>query len=224
MAESYPGGKGGAGTYQKIINNMPPHQTYIEAFVGGGSVFKRKKAADTNIIIDADSRVIDSWEKSGLPAAVTAICGDAISFLKNYDWQGGELVYCDPPYVISSRTGGELYDHEFTDEQHEKLLDVLNSLPCKVMISGYHSKLYASRLKNWHLTTFGSMTRRGMALEHLWCNFPPPIELHDYQYLGDDYRERERIRKKVNRWTNKLETMPKLERQAIMAALSSFQN
>lgn len=224
MAESYPGGKGGAGTYQKIINNMPPHKTYIEAFVGGGSVFKKKRSSDTTILIDADSSVIAEWNNSGLPAAVNTVCGDAISFLKNYQWQGDELVYCDPPYVLSSRTGGELYDHEFTDEQHIELLDVLNQLPCNVMISGYHSKLYATRLKHWHLTTFGSMTRRGMALEHLWCNFPPPMELHDYRYLGDDYRERERIKKKVTRWTAKLETMPKLERQAIMAAISSVQN
>ncbi|MCZ4283118.1 hypothetical protein O4H49_20200 [Kiloniella laminariae] len=30
---SYPGGKGGAGVYQKIINIMPPHKTYIEGFL-----------------------------------------------------------------------------------------------------------------------------------------------------------------------------------------------
>ncbi|MDB2704934.1 DNA adenine methylase [Pseudomonadota bacterium] len=216
--KSYPGGKGSSGTYQRIINSMPPHSTYIEPFIGGGSVFKKKRAADTNIIVDSDQAIIDKWE----PAEYfTAICGDAIKFLEEYNWEGGELVYCDPPYVMESRTGGKLYNHEFTDEQHHQLLAVIKSLPCNVMISGYHSKIYASALKSWHLTTFGSMTRRGMALEHLWCNFQPPTELHDYQYLGDDFRERERIKKKVKRWTKKLETMPKLERQALMAAMSS---
>ena len=105
---------------------------------------------------------------------------------------------------------------------------LLNSVICmekirwKVMISGYCSKLYAKELKSWHLTTFGSMTRRGMALEHLWCNFPPPTELHDYSFLGEDYRERERIKRKVKSWQDKFEAMPKLERQALMAALSSI--
>ena len=31
---TYPGGKNGAGIYQRIINHMPPHETYIEAFLG----------------------------------------------------------------------------------------------------------------------------------------------------------------------------------------------
>jgi site-specific DNA-adenine methylase len=30
----YAGGKGGI--YQKYINLMPPHEVYIEAFLGGG--------------------------------------------------------------------------------------------------------------------------------------------------------------------------------------------
>jgi hypothetical protein len=33
---TYPGGKGGAGVYQMIINQIPPHRVYIEPFLGGG--------------------------------------------------------------------------------------------------------------------------------------------------------------------------------------------
>ncbi|MBL4761513.1 MAG: DNA adenine methylase [Gammaproteobacteria bacterium] len=216
--KSYPGGKGSCGTYQRIINNMPPHQVYIEPFIGGGSVFKNKRPANDSIIVDSDAAVISEWQDN---ENATVICGDAIQFLRNYNWKGEELIYCDPPYVMESRTGGKLYNHEFSDDQHVELLDLITTLPCNVMISGYHSKLYAAKLKTWHLTTFGSMTRRGLALEHLWCNFQSPTKLHDYQYLGDGYRERERIKKKVNRWTDKLENMPKLERQAIMAAMQS---
>lgn len=32
---SYPGGKSGAGVYQAIINQLPPHSTYVELFLGG---------------------------------------------------------------------------------------------------------------------------------------------------------------------------------------------
>jgi hypothetical protein len=30
---SYPGGKGGSGVYQTIINQQPPHEVYIEPFL-----------------------------------------------------------------------------------------------------------------------------------------------------------------------------------------------
>lgn len=35
MMPTYPGGKSGAGVYQTIINQMPPHQLYVEPFAGG---------------------------------------------------------------------------------------------------------------------------------------------------------------------------------------------
>jgi site-specific DNA-adenine methylase len=40
----YPGGKGGAGVYQTIINNIPPHDTYIETHLGGGCRFQKATA------------------------------------------------------------------------------------------------------------------------------------------------------------------------------------
>lgn len=36
--ETYFGGKAGSGTYQTIINQIPPHRVYIEPFVGGGAI------------------------------------------------------------------------------------------------------------------------------------------------------------------------------------------
>ena len=34
--DNYPGSKGGSGTYQKLINLMPPHREYVELYLGGG--------------------------------------------------------------------------------------------------------------------------------------------------------------------------------------------
>jgi hypothetical protein len=31
-------------------------------------------------------------------------------------------------------------------------------------------------------------------------NFPEPVALHDYRYLGEDFRQRERIKRKKQRW------------------------
>ena len=41
------------------------------------------------------------------------------------------------------------------------------------------------------------MTRGGrLATEWVWMNYPEPIALHDYRYLGEDFREREPIKRK----------------------------
>lgn len=50
-------------------------------------------------------------------------------------------------------------------------------------------------------------------------NYPEPAELHDYRYLGADYREREQIKRKKLRWVRRLRAMPQLERYAVLAAL-----
>ena len=63
------------------------------------------------------------------------------------------------------------------------------------------------------------MTRGGLAEECLWSNFPEPTELHDYRYLGEGFRERERIKRKTTRWTARLARMPLLERRCLLAAL-----
>lgn len=110
--------------------------------------------------------------------------------------------------------------YEMDDAQHAALLDLLHTLPCRVMLSGYWSALYAERLKDWHSVTFQVMTRGGRVVtEWLWCNFPEPVALHDYRYLGENFRERERIKRKRQRWTQRLDTMPLLERRALLTAI-----
>lgn len=49
---SYPGGKGGAGVAQALINLMPPHGLYIEPFLGSGTIMRIKRPALVNVGID----------------------------------------------------------------------------------------------------------------------------------------------------------------------------
>lgn len=88
------------------------------------------------------------------------------------------------------------------------------------MISGYWTSLYASRLATWNSVSFQAMTRGGrLGTEWLWYNFPTPIQLHDYRYLGENFRERERIKRKKSRWVARLERMPALEKMALLSAI-----
>lgn len=224
---TYPGGKGGV--YQKIINLIPPHKTYIETHLGGGAILLNKKPAIVNIGIDMDIEVINKWSADLPPsnrvsgAQFQFLNKDAVNYIKKSEFCNLKqtFVYCDPPYLHITRKDKNIYKYEYTDSQHEELLTVIKDLPCQVMISGYESKLYTKSLEGWHSKTFQAMTRHGLATEWVWMNYPEPIELHDYSYIGDNFRERERIRKKVNRWVGKLRQMPILERQAIITAINN---
>lgn len=222
---SYPGGKNGSGVYQAIINLMPPHKVYVEAFFGGGAIMKLKKPALANIAIDADARSLESFE--GGPPGLQLLHGDALAWLSTAGptLSDDALVYLDPPYLMSTRSCKRaIYTHEFaTFEEHARLLDIITTLPCMVMISGYWSELYADRLKGWRSASYQAQTRGGHpATEWVWMNFPAPLELHDYRYLGRSFRERERIKRQQLRWKNRIQRMPDLERHAILAAIDEI--
>lgn len=46
---------------EELINYMPPHKTYVEPFIGGGSIFCNKAKADLNIINDLDKNIFNLW-------------------------------------------------------------------------------------------------------------------------------------------------------------------
>ncbi len=91
-AMTYPGGKNGAGIYQRIINHMPPHKTYIEAFLGSGAVLRNKRLAHRNVGIDrSEFRLLDGDALKLLPSLKSMVSD---SFLID---QPDTLIYADPP-------------------------------------------------------------------------------------------------------------------------------
>jgi hypothetical protein len=220
--QSYNGGKAGSGVYQQIINQIPPHTTYIEPFLGHGAVMIAKRPADQSYGLELDPLVASRWAGHPYPG-LTVINTEALSWLRNYRYTGGEFIYCDPPYLFETRSCQQrgLYGYEFgTVAEHNALIDLLVGLPCRIALSGYLSDLYIKRLAGWRATNFQTIKRSGeLATEWVWMNYPEPLELHYYRYLGDNYRERERIKRKRLRWQNRLRTMPAQERYAMFAAI-----
>lgn len=225
---NYPGGKNKV--YQKLISMMPPHKIYVEAFLGSGAVMRNKKLAEKNIGIEINESIFGSFwlENKDLPLMIT--CQDALNFLiteKFWDEESPKqtLVYCDPPYLQNVRKSkSKIYESEFMSiGEHTQLLEILLSLPCNVMISGYDSPLYNQMLSTWRKESFETTDRRNnVRTEIVWMNFPEPLELHDYRYLGHNFRERERIKKKRLRWKKRLEQMPHQERFALMAEIEKL--
>jgi site-specific DNA-adenine methylase len=217
----YPGGKGQYGIYQKIINLMPPHEVYIETHLGGGGVMRNKRPAMSNIGIEPDPKTIRMWDNYN-EINIELIQADAATYLKSYRFRGNELVYCDPPYLRETRKKHKaLYKYEYTYEQHKELLKAIKSLPCMVMISGYKSPLYTKALDGWNTYSFEAGCHHGMATEYIWMNYPAPVELHDYRYLGDTFRERERLKKITENMIRRFRTMPVLQRHALLAAINN---
>jgi len=216
---TYPGGKGGAGVYQTIINQIPPHRVYVEPFAGSATIYRKKRLCERSVLIDkAPGGTADLDGASG--CSLDIINDDGITYLQNWRCQLDAFVYADPPYVRDARKSRrDLYEFEMSDAEHVRFLDAVTALPCMVMVSGYHSDLYAEALTDWRVVTFQAMTRRGMATEYLWMNYPEPTALHDHRYLGDDYRDRERIKRKAERWAARFASLPDQERCGILSAI-----
>jgi DNA adenine methylase len=92
----------------------------------------------------------------------------------------GVMFYLDPPYIPEVRTSKDAFGpFDMTVEQHEELLDAITGLQGMVMISGYASDLYDSRLAGWARHEFelpnnassGKQKRR--MTEVIWMNFQP---------------------------------------------------
>jgi DNA adenine methylase len=217
----YAGGKNAAGTWQRILNQIPPHATYIEPFCGSAAVLRKKRPAERSIAIDLDPRALAVLAgESSLPPNTLLLEECGIEFLETFAFTGDEFVYCDPPYLPETRVKRRLYDHEMSREQHERLLGVLLRLPCAVMLSGYRSALYARQLRRWRTDCFRVKTRGGTwATECLWMNYPAPAELHDPRFVGANYRQRENLSRQKRRWIARLGRMSAGQRQALLDAI-----
>lgn len=83
----------------------------------------------------------------GLPAVherlkrVLILNKPAIEVIKKEDGDRS-LFYCDPPYLHETRSATGEYAHEMTVEQHQQLLEALDGIKGKFLLSGYRSGLY----------------------------------------------------------------------------------
>lgn len=213
---AYFGSKGASGLCQKIIAMMPPHDTYIEAHLGGGAIMKRKPQASTNNIgIDLDPKALADFD-CNYPVQLVNTC--AHKFLSQYEYTGSELIYCDPPYLKETRTSDNKYRFEYTEQDHVTLLELIKSLPCQVILSGYPSSLYDDYLTGWNTIELQAMSRGGPRTEKLWYNYKID-RVHWISYAGKNFTDRQCIKRKAQRWGKNYEAMPKMERLAVLAAI-----
>jgi DNA adenine methylase len=94
----------------------------------------------------------------------------AVDLLNRFKDASDCLVYCDPPYILSTRNS-RLYKHEMTDQDHLKLLDALDDHTGPVVLSGYAHPIYDNRLAHWQRVTTSALAEKGRSrTEVLWLN------------------------------------------------------
>ena len=141
------GSKATTGLSQAIVGLMRPHDTYIETHLGGGAIMKRKPPALRSTGIDLNARYIGTF---CCDYEVELVHGCCHRFPADYPFEGSELVYSDPAYLMSTRKSQRRYRYHYSEADHEALLGLPGGLPCSVMISGYFSALYDRILEGCH--------------------------------------------------------------------------
>lgn len=110
--------------------------------------------------------------------AVSLECVPALDLIAKYGNQPDVLLYVDPPYLGSTRTGSwDGYPHEVRGEDdHRELAEALHAARAAVVLSGYGSDLYDRELyPDWDRVTFAAGTGQGgwgNRTEVLWSNRP----------------------------------------------------
>ena len=91
------------------------------------------------------------------------------------------------------------------------------------MLSGYPSSLYDAQLLSWHCARSLQRTHADVAIECIWTNYEPPAVLHDHNHVGENFRQREAIRRKRGRMVARIRALPLQERGALVAELAGLE-
>lgn len=112
---------------------------------------------------------------------VSLECRPALDVIAKYGAHPNVLLYLDPPYLGSTRSGDRIYRHELmAPEEHRALAEAARACVSSVVISGYASPLYDDELyADWARMEIQTGTGQGSngwsnRTEVLWSNRPFP--------------------------------------------------
>lgn len=216
-----------------IVRNILPANILIGVDASAKVINAWKKYLIYNLIYeykDDNKNILikTNISKGNLPSIIHLYNDDALIFLKNKlldlisKYEDVPVIYLDPPYPLSSRKStAKLYDFEMTDSQHQNLLSIIKNMRYPILISTYKNKMYKDNLPKWFKLNFSVGTRNGKAIETVYYNYSLSNGLlHDYRYLGNDFKDRERIRLKIDRWVKGLDKLEVREQMAIIRSIT----
>lgn len=214
---AYPGRKGGSGTWQQIVSQIPKCKVFIDAMSGSG--FISSKVSGCKVVVnDIDRCIIDKI--SFAAADIIFISGCYAKVINDYGGSRDAVFYFDPPYLHETRSyKADIYKYDWTLNDHLHFLGVVVNMESRVMISHYPCERYNEALKGWRYIDYNTMTRAGLRVERLYMNFPEPVLLQCPGYVGKNFTDRQRINRKVSSFVSKLNRYPANERAAILTSI-----
>lgn len=87
------------------------------------------------------------------------------------------FIYCDPPYLHSTRVSKSLYKNEMNEGDHIDFLKLCLSSASKILVSGYDSELYNDYLQSWNkvekeiVNHTSQQKKKPVMKEILWSNY-----------------------------------------------------
>lgn len=84
-------------------------------------------------------------------------CRDALDVLQEWDTEDTTF-YCDPPYILDTRSQRKYYAVEPGDDYHKQMVDVLLKVRGMVVLSGYDHPIYTvlKEKHGWWTDTYGA--------------------------------------------------------------------
>lgn len=218
--KNYIGNKNIPGVYQKIINEIPAHTYYLEAFAGSGAIGLLLPAGTVKIFNDLNS---DALQLITVPPGHTVIktSYNASDLLQLFSAAGTDgFTFCDPPYLHSTRDSDQLYKFEMSEHDHIQFLAEAQKLKCNCMIIHPACELYDITLQYWRSVQIKIRYNRKTSIEKLYMNYGPVQTLQTSKYLGKDCWDRQRIKRKAQRFIDKGMSIPFPERTYIEDTLN----
>lgn len=237
----YPGNKSSSAIYPMIINRIPAHNHWFELYGGSAQITQKLHfpsgvdsslypAAGVNVHVNELHDQVRDLLRDLFPPSVAVTDIPAVQFLQLIQSMcvSGILlpqdvfVYLDPPYLHSTRVNGsDYYLHEMEESDHVSLLEIIQRVDFKVMISHYPCKLYDRMLPDWFMCGTQVATRAEIAVEGMYMNYDiNDYELHDYRYIGYDRTDRQRINRQIGRIASKIDNLPTRVQEKLMRVLT----
>jgi site-specific DNA-adenine methylase len=213
----YVGNKNIPGVIEFLANRVPKSKRYFSLFMGAAGLENSVYTAAATFV--CSERNTDLWKFKGNNQVLFERYQDLLEanvFESSYDF-----IFADPPYKFSTRRSQrKYYKFEFETSDHIEFLKHMTSLDCKIMITHPKCELYDNYLKNWISEPFQYMTREGTFYDNLYTNFVgSDIELLTYDALGDNFIERQAIKRQRKNIVEKFKRLPKHNLDAIILEL-----